>query len=100
MPSRDQERYGRSMVKTAPVSDFEMFDLDSNSTWEELYPRLVSDASYRVYSSHVSSWRGQEQDIAADVVQETARRGIQRSRKTARGEAPLLQSLQSMTDGV
>lgn len=85
------------MVKTAPVSDFEMFDLDSNSTWEELYPRLVSDASYRVYSSHVSSWRGQEHDIVADVVQETARRMIERSRKAARGEAPPIQSLKSMT---
>ena len=84
------------MVTTAPVSDLEMFDLDSDSTWEELYPRMATDASYRVFSSHVPSWRGQEYDIAADVVQETARRMIERGRKAARGEAPPIQSLKSM----
>ena len=73
-----------------------MFDLDSDSTWEELYPRLRSDASYRVFSSHVSSWQGQEHDISADVVQETACRMIERSRKAARGEAPPIQSMKNM----
>jgi DNA-directed RNA polymerase specialized sigma24 family protein len=85
------------MVTIAHVSDCEMFDLDSDSTWEELYPRMATDASHRVYSSHVSSWQGQEYDIAADVVQETVRRMIERSRKAARGEAPPIQSLKSMT---
>lgn len=78
------------------VSDAELFDLNSDSTWKKLYPLLESLARYFVYSSHVSSWQGQENDIVEDVVQETVRRMIEYARKSERGEAPPIHSLKSM----
>ncbi len=78
------------------VSDSEEFDLDSGSTWKKLYPLVESLARYFVYSSHIPSWRGQEKDIIEDIVQETARRIIDRSQKAARGEVPPIRSLKNM----
>src|SRR5690242_17103656 len=78
------------------VSDNEEFDLDSSRTWKRLYELLEPLAQCFVYSSHISSWKGQEKDIIEDIVQETARRVIERSRKAARGEAPPIQTLSSM----
>ena len=86
-----------AILKTfSPVADKEEFDLDSNITWKKLYELLEPLARYLVYSSHNSSWQGQEKDIIEDVVQETVRRVIERSQKAARGEAPPIQSLRSM----
>ncbi len=78
------------------VSDAELFNLNSDSTWKKLYPLLESLARYFVYSSHVSSWQGQENDIVEDVVQETVRRMIEYARKAERGEALPIHSLKSM----
>jgi len=86
-----------TMLETfSQVSDSEEFDLDSDSTWKKLYPLLESLARYFVYSSNIPSWRGQEKDVIEDIVQETARRIIERSQKAARGEVPPTQSLKKM----
>jgi len=71
-------------------------DLHSENTWKDLYPVLRSLARYLVYSAHVLSWRGQEEDIIEDVVQETARRLLQRAQKAERGEATSIESLPRM----
>lgn len=81
---------------SSPVLDSEEIDLDSSSTWKKLYPLLESIAWYFVYSSNIHSWRGQEKDVIEDIVQETARRIIERSQKAARGELPPIQSLRNM----
>ncbi len=78
------------------VSDAELFDLTSDSTWKKLYPLLESLARYFVYSSHVSSWQGQENDIVEDVVQETWRRLLEYACKAERGEAPPIHALKNM----
>ena len=72
-------------LATSPlVSEVDEFDLNSDSTWKKLYPLLQSFARYFVYSSNIPCWRGQENDIIEDIVQETGRRIIERSQKAAR----------------
>lgn len=73
-----------------------LFDLSETSTWEKLYPVLKSLARYFVYSSNISSWKGQENDIVEDVVQEAGRRIIERSQKAERGEVLPIQNMQNM----
>jgi DNA-directed RNA polymerase specialized sigma24 family protein len=86
-----------AMLETpSAVTDSVEFELDSDSTWKQLYSLLESPARYFVYSSHIPSWRGQEKEIIEDIVQETARRIIERSQKVARGEAPPIHYLKSM----
>ena len=71
-------------------------DLNSEANWSDLYASLRALARYLVYSFNVSSWRGQEEDIMEDIVQETARRIIERVRKAERGEAGPIHSLKHM----
>lgn len=84
------------MVTNLPASNTDSIDLSNDITWRKLYPVLESLAKYFVYSQRVPSWQGQENDIVADIVQETWRRIIERSRKAERGEAPPIYSLKSM----
>lgn len=81
---------------TSSIEEVETFDLNNDSTWKKLYPVLESLARYFVYSSHTPSWKGQEDDVIKDIVQETGRRIIERSQKAERGEALPIQSLKSM----
>jgi DNA-directed RNA polymerase specialized sigma24 family protein len=72
------------------------YDLSSDTTWSALYPSLRSLATRLVYSFRVPSWHGQEDDVIEDIVQETARRLIERSEKAKRGEAAAIHSLEQM----
>jgi DNA-directed RNA polymerase specialized sigma24 family protein len=86
-----------TMLETSSlISENEEFDLNSSNAWKKLYALLESLARYFVYSSNIPSWRGQEKDVIEDIVQETARRIIERSQKAARGEMPPIQSLRNM----
>ena len=67
-------------------------DLGEEASWNHLYSTLRSRARYLVYSFVLPSWRGQEEDIIEDIVQETLRRLIERAQKSERGEAPPIQS--------
>ena len=71
-------------------------DLDSEVGWSDLYTSLRALARYLVYSFNVSSWQGQEEDLIEDIVQETARRVIERARKAERGEAGPIHSMKQM----
>ena len=84
------------MVTNAPLSNTDTLDLSSDITWSKLFPVLDSLVTYFVYSLRVPSWHGQEKDIIDDIVQETVRRTIERSRKAERGEASPIHSLQCM----
>jgi DNA-directed RNA polymerase specialized sigma24 family protein len=74
-------------------------DLTSETAWIDLIPSLVSTARSLAYaySSQVSSWQGQEEELAQDIVQETARRMIERARKAERGEAEPVHSRKMIT---
>ncbi len=75
----------------------EPLDLESEIIWQQLIPTLGSFARSLVYSYRVPSWRGQEEDIIEDIVQETVRRIIERTQKARRGEADPIHSIQHMT---
>ena len=85
-----------TVVTNPSASDTNTFDPSRDASWEKLYLSLESLAKYFVYSSHVPSWQGQEDDIAADIVQETGRRIIEHTQKAERGEAIPIHSLMSM----
>jgi DNA-directed RNA polymerase specialized sigma24 family protein len=63
------------------------YDAKSSSTWQALYPSLRALISRQVYSFRLSSWRGQENEIVEDILQETARRIIEYAQKAEKGEA-------------
>jgi DNA-directed RNA polymerase specialized sigma24 family protein len=71
-------------------------DVSYDIAWEELYPSLLSFVNHLVFSCNVSSWYGQEEDIAEDIAQETMRRLIERLQQAERGERPPIQSLKAM----
>ena len=64
--------------------------------WREMYPSLRLLARRQIYTLHVPIWYGQESDMVEDVVQETARRIIERTRKADRGEVPIMQMYEQM----
>jgi DNA-directed RNA polymerase specialized sigma24 family protein len=72
----------------------------SDTIWRNLYPDLHSLACYLVRTSPLPYWRGQEDDMANDIAQETVRRVIERALKAMRGEAPPIQSLKQMANTV
>src|SRR5881296_598012 len=84
------------MFTNSVTSYSDGFDINSEDTWSNLYASLRSLARYLVYSFGVSAWQGQEDDIIEDIVQETARRVIERVRKAERGEADPIHSLKHM----
>lgn len=84
------------MCTTTPVLNVDELGVNSEITWKELYPLLRASVRKLVYSFHVSSWRGQEADLIEDIVQETARRLVERSRKALAGEATPISSLKQM----
>lgn len=62
------------MSKSLNSFPLERCDLRSDTIWDALYHLLVARVRYWVCSSHVSLWRGQEEDIIADIVQEALMR--------------------------
>jgi len=74
----------------------DLIDLTSETIWRNLILSLGPFARSLVYSFRVPSWRGQEEDIIEDVVQETARRIIERAQKAERGEVEPIRSLSHM----
>jgi DNA-directed RNA polymerase specialized sigma24 family protein len=75
----------------------EPLDFTSEGVWSNLTPSLGSFARSLVYSSQVPSWRGQEEELVEDIVQETARRIVERAQKAERGEADPIRSLKMIT---
>lgn len=71
-------------------------DFDSDINWNKLYMSLRPFARYLVYSIHLATWHGQENDVIDDIVQETARRLLERVRKARRGEAEPVHSPKEM----
>ena len=70
--------------------------LHDAALWEELYSWLRSCVRHLVYAYRVSCWYGQEEDIIDDVVQETIRRTIERSQRTAYGEVAPIYALEHL----
>lgn len=84
------------MNTSASACETSIYQLSSDIDWAGHYPRLLSLARRFVYMYRIQCWRGQEEDLAEDVVQETLRRTIERIHKAERGEAPPIDSLERM----
>lgn len=71
-------------------------NLNNDALWREIYLLLQSWTRRLVHSSTVSNWRGQEDDVAEDLVQETAYRLWEYMQKVKRGEAEAIHSLEGL----
>src|SRR5436190_1554328 len=58
------------MVMSLNTADLDECIVSDNTTWDRLYRLLKSQVSRWVYASNLPLWRGQEEDIIADIVQE------------------------------
>lgn len=81
-------------------SEADMCAAMSDTLWRSLYPSLRSLARYLVCTSPLPYWRGQEDDMVEDIVQETIRRVIERAQKAMRGEASPILSFKQMATTV
>lgn len=84
------------MTKNARYDATPSFDQVDDVNWHEYSPWLLSVAKRFVYVYRIPCWYGQEEDIAADVAQETMFRMIKRIRQSQQGTALPIHSLQSM----
>lgn len=57
----------------------------SDPDWAELRTLLYPITRRHIYAFGISSWRGQENDVVEDVIQETLLRLLERSEKARRG---------------
>ena len=71
-------------------------DLYSDATWQKLYLLLRPLVKRWVYSSHVPSWKGQEDDVVEDIVQEAITRLFQYSQRAERGEVVPIETIEHM----
>lgn len=83
-----------STVLDLPLSS--TFDLSSDAAWIDCINLLRSYAKHFVYSANVTCWRGQEEDLVEDIVQETVRRAIERYQRAEAGELLPIYSLKHM----
>jgi DNA-directed RNA polymerase specialized sigma24 family protein len=67
-----------------------------NTNWQDIYMMLRPLAKRIVYSYRVPAWRGQENDVAEDIIQETTRKLFEYELKIDRREAPPIQALLPM----
>jgi DNA-directed RNA polymerase specialized sigma24 family protein len=67
-------------------SDPQRCEPDSDALWINLYSFLGPFVKRLVYSSGISSWRGQEEDLVEDIVQETIVRVFKCIRRIEIGE--------------
>jgi RNA polymerase sigma factor (sigma-70 family) len=91
---------GSYKVHEQQPSEADLYTAMSDTLWSALYPSLHSLACYLVRTSPLPCWRGQEDDIADDIAQETVRRVIERDQKAKRGEAPPIQSFKQTANTV
>lgn len=70
------------------------YDPDSETTWAKLYQAVRPLAKHLVYTASIPLWKGQENDIAEDITQQTMLRLIDYLRKVERGAASPIASLE------
>src|SRR2546421_10151322 len=67
-----------------------------DAAWSAFSPTLSTMVTRLVYASRVPTWYGQKDEIVADIVQEAARRLLERLRKAEHGEADAIQCFERM----
>src|SRR6266581_4061869 len=71
--------------------------LANASKWSKLYSFLRPRVERWVYSSHISSWRGQEEDLVDDIVQEAVIRTLKYARRAEQGEVSMIASFEGFS---
>ena len=84
------------MLNTQNETVPSVFDLSSEDDWIRCTNWLRVCVRRIVYSTRFPFWRGQEEEIINDVVQETVRRILERSQRAERLEAAPVRSLDRM----
>ena len=69
----------------------------SDAFWINLYSFLRPFVKRLVYSSGISSWRGQEEDLVQDIVQETIVRVLKVIRRAENGECTQIASPKALS---
>ena len=64
--------------------------------WQELYPLLRPFVKRWVYSSHVPSWKGQEDDVVEDIVQEAMMRLYKYAQLAEQGEVDPIETIEHL----
>ena len=85
------------MTQNKNFSDPNRRNLNCDSPWNTLYRSLWSRVAHWVYTSRLSTWRGQEDDIIADIVQEAISRTFRHALRAEQGEIPPLHSLERVS---
>lgn len=78
-------------------SDPQRSELDSDALWINLYAFLRPFVKRLVFSSGISSWRGQEEDLAEDIVQESIVRVFKCIRRAEIGEGAIIISPKALS---
>lgn len=78
-------------------SDPQRSELDSDALWINLYSFLRPFVKRLVFSSGISSWRGQEEDLVEDIVQETIVRVFKCLRRAEIGEGTIIISPKALS---
>lgn len=68
----------------------------NDTNWQDVYMILRPLAKRMVYAYQVPTWRGQENDVAEDIIQETARKLFEYEQKAERKEVPPIHALLPM----
>src|SRR6266536_3782887 len=84
------------MANSLNHGDVSTSNTDIDLAWNSYYPILKSFVWRLVLSYSVARWKGQEDDIVDDIMQETAYRIIERNRKAQRGDATPIYVLEHM----
>lgn len=85
-----------SMCAVLNTNTSPTYDLRNDQTWADLINLLRVRTRRFVYSADVACWRGQQEDIIEDVVQETVIRIFERAQRAEHGEALPIYSLERM----
>src|SRR5579863_9304839 len=68
-------KQGRKLMKTITYQpETASIDIQSDATWDALYHLLTPMVRNWVYHAQVPSWRGQELDVAGDILQTALRK--------------------------
>ncbi|MBV9616106.1 MAG: hypothetical protein JO031_11675 [Ktedonobacteraceae bacterium] len=68
-------------------------NMQSDTNWQDIYMMLRPIAKRIVYAYRIPTWRGQENDVAEDIIQETARKLFEYELKIERREVPPIHAL-------
>lgn len=86
-------------ILDAPLSpnEYQTGHADDSEKWEMLYPLLHARVARWVCSTRIPLWTYQRKEVIEDIVQDALLRTVAYMRRAERGEARMVDSLESMS---